>query len=183
MKKLILKLAGKEGQDSPPTVPSSLDPDRPPRSSIASPVSSRPLESTGSSNSGSTPKRPRLTSPWNTKTPSLTSRSLSSRPSKTAIQESTKPGKPVRQGLSKLGSASANRDPSTQPKGDKKGRRHTSMAVPAPSRELNDDGDTFLENQSFTDSDIFTSTTRERLDVSYDEISHYDHDDDTTVDI
>ena len=183
MKKLILKLAGKEGQDSPPTVPSALDPYRPPRSSIGSPISTRSLESTGSSQSGSAPKRPRFTSPWNSKTPSLASRRLSSNTSKTAIQKSAKPGKPVRHGLTELGSASANRGPSTQLEGDKKGRRLISMAVPAPSRFLDGHGDTFLENGSFTESEIFTSTSRERLDVRYDEMSHYDHDGDTTVDI
>lgn len=184
MKKLILKLAGKEGQDSPTTVPSSTDPDRPPRSiSIASPILSSSLESTGSSQSGSTPKRPRFTSPWTLKTPSLASRRHSSNTSRTVIQKSAKPSKPVRRVLSELGSASANKGPSIQGKGDEKERRHTSMAIPVPSRELDDNGDTGLENQSFTDSDIFTSTTRERLDVRYDEISHHDHDDDTTVDI
>ncbi|KAL8792588.1 MAG: hypothetical protein Q9195_004811 [Heterodermia aff. obscurata] len=167
MKKLILKLAGKEGQDSPPPVPSCLDPDRPARSSIASRISSKSSESPGSSQSGSTPKRPKFTSPWNSKTPSLASRRLSSNPSKTVIREFA--GKPVRRGLSELGSASANRGPSTQPECEKKGRRHTSIAVPAPSRKLDDDGETCFENQSFTDSDISTSTTRERLAVYHDD--------------
>ena len=183
MKKLIFKLAGSEVQDSATTVPSSLGPDRPPRSGVASAILSSSLDSTRSSESGSTPKRPRITSPWTLKSPSLPSRRLSSNSSKPVIQKSAKSSKPVRQVLSELGSASINEGPSTQAKGDKKGRRHNSIAVPAPSRGLDENGDTCLENQSFTDGNIFTSTTRERLDVSYDGISHHDHEDDTTVDI
>ena len=183
MKKLIFKLAGSEVQDSPTTVSSSLGPDRPPRSSVASPILSSSLDSTGSSESGSAPKRPRFTLPWTLKTPSLPSRRLPSISSKPVIQKSAKPSKPVRQVLSELGSASVNEGPLTQAKGDKKGRRHSSIAVPAPSRGLDENGDTYLENQSFTDGDIFTSTTHEHLDVSYDGISHHGHEDDTTVGI
>lgn len=151
----------------------------------SSPIFRESFGSVSSSKGGSTPKRPKTMSRRSFKTPPLSSRNISVSNKKLVLKTAKvgNAGAP-RQALNEVRSSSAsNTSFCIQSTGDKTQRRHTSVALPAKSIGTITDNNVSLDNLSFNNSDLFTSTTRERLDIIDDENAQHSYDDGTTVDI
>lgn len=179
----------------PPAVSLSVDPTEPrspsfigspPYTKQSSPKTSRSFESPTSSSNGSSPKRARLTSRRGFKTPLITHTKLGV--TKTSTHNPVGSSKPRsrRQALVELGSTSANRHVvhAKGPEDKTPRRRHTSFPMPTSSEHEVSAGRMLLDEISFNESDIFTSTTKERLGAPYNEEENdVYHDDGTTVDV
>ena len=146
----------------------------------------RSFESPTASRSGLSSKHARMTSRRGFKTPLITHTKLSV--TKTSTHNPVGSSKPRsrRQALVELGSASANSHivRAKEPEDEIPRRRHTSMPLPMNSENEVGTGRMLLDELSFNESDIFTSTTKERLDAPYTEDENdVCYDDGTTVDV
>ena len=179
----------------PPAVSPPVDPYEPRSPSFiesplytrqSSPKTSRSCASPTSSRSGSSPKRARMSSRHGFKTPLIAHAKLSVTKTLTHNPVGSSKPRPRRQALVDSGSASANKHVihGKGPEDKPPRRRHTSIPMPTNSENEVGAGRRVLDELSFNESDIFTSTTKERLGALYTEEENEVHyDDGTTVDV
>jgi len=139
--------------------------------------------STSSKSGGPTPKRTRTADRRSSKPPSTIPRAPShAKPFRRATTGFTVKGQ--RQLLGNLGSASQNEVllTPTQPLTQKTPRQHTSAAMVENDENERIIGDGGFGDMSFNDSDIFTSTSKQRLETVQDHATPDDYDE-TTADI
>ena len=138
---------------------------------------------TSSRSGGPTPKRTKTGSRRSFKPPTTLTRAPTlAKPLRRATTGFTVKGQ--RQALGNLGFASQNEVllTPTQPLTQKNPRRHTSAAIGDNDENERIVGEGKFGDMSFDDSDIFTSTSKQRLEIVQDHATR-DDDDETTVDI
>ena len=160
----------------------------PPPQDQVSPLTSTPINPTPEGQDGSTPKRTRTTSRDSFQTPLPSSSHATMCLPKNSIDRLALASKPrhTRPALRGLRSSSANRGALSliQAEGAKTRRRYTGVvALPVSDGIRGTQQDPYLDDISFNCSQIFTSTTRDRLDgVPTEDIENY-HEGETTEDI